>query len=56
MVSSTRREEQTSHTHWHHRTKKAMGGAVTFQESFAARLDIIKPTTTQVLPFVRMIY
>ncbi|EGD75247.1 phosphoserine phosphatase [Salpingoeca rosetta] len=26
-------------------TRKAMGGNVTFQESFAARLNIIKPTT-----------
>ncbi|EDQ90331.1 uncharacterized protein MONBRDRAFT_16456 [Monosiga brevicollis MX1] len=29
-------------------TARAMGGSVTFQDSFAARLDIIKPTTAQV--------
>eukprot|EP00730_Choanoeca_flexa_P000120 TRINITY_DN10052_c0_g2_i1.p1 TRINITY_DN10052_c0_g2~~TRINITY_DN10052_c0_g2_i1.p1 ORF type:complete len:224 (+),score=48.82 TRINITY_DN10052_c0_g2_i1:1-672(+) len=29
-------------------TNKAMGGSVTFQESFAARLDIIKPTLSQI--------
>ena len=30
-------------------TKRAMGGSVTFQESFKARLDIVKATEKQVL-------
>jgi phosphoserine phosphatase len=33
-------------------TKEAMGGAMTFQEALRRRLDIIKPTQTQIREFL----
>ncbi len=48
----------TTHTcnaHVHvHRTKKAMGGSVTFQEALRARLDLFRPSLKQVTEFVRL--
>lgn len=35
------------------RTAKAMTGSVTFQEALKLRLDIIKPTISQVKDFIK---